>query len=58
LNESTTSKQESMLRKWMIERGLSGSKAVESAGYDPPWTPGPLRRNEILIRLDDDEKPA
>lgn len=21
------------------------------AGYDPPWTPGPMRRNEVLIRL-------
>jgi hypothetical protein len=24
---------------------------VETAGYDPPFTPGPLRRNEVLIRL-------
>ena len=23
----------------------------EIASYDPPWTPGPLRRNEILIRI-------
>jgi hypothetical protein len=23
----------------------------ETAGYDPPFTPGPLRRHEVLIRL-------
>lgn len=27
------------------------SSGVESASYDPPFTPGPLRRNEVLIRL-------
>jgi hypothetical protein len=27
------------------------SSGVETAGYDPPFTPGPLRRNEVLIRL-------
>jgi len=21
------------------------------AGYDPPWTPGPMRRNEVILRL-------
>ncbi|MCA9037408.1 MAG: heme-binding protein [Planctomycetaceae bacterium] len=24
---------------------------AERAGYDSPFTPGPLRRNEVLIRL-------
>ena len=27
------------------------SNGVETAGYDPPFTPGPLRRNEVLIRI-------
>ena len=27
------------------------SSGVEAASYNPPFTPGPLRRNEILIRL-------
>lgn len=34
-------------------------KTAEAAGYDPPFTPGPMRRNEILVRLkskDADEK--
>lgn len=43
---------ETRLRAWMTAKGLSGKGELESAGYDPPWTPGPLRRNELLIRLE------
>ena len=43
--------QESKLRKWMESKGLVGEASAETAGYDPPFTPGPLRRNEVLIRL-------
>jgi hypothetical protein len=46
-----TKKAETSLRKWMSERGLEAEDKAEFAGYDPPWTPGPLRRNEVLIRL-------
>jgi DNA gyrase inhibitor GyrI len=42
---------EARLRQWMKENELVGDGDVEFAGYDPPWTPGPFRRNEILIRL-------
>ena len=44
---------EKRLREWLDEKGLAAAKDFEFAGYDPPWTPGPLRRNEVLIRLDD-----
>jgi hypothetical protein len=44
-------KNEDKLRNWMRDKGLTGCGKAEFAGYDPPWTPGPLRRNEILIRL-------
>jgi hypothetical protein len=44
-------KVENKLRNWMNDQGLIGDGAAEFAGYDPPGTPGPLRRNEILIRL-------
>ena len=46
--------QEAKLREWMKSRGVEGEAMAERAGYDPPFTPGPLRRNEVLIRL----KPA
>lgn len=41
------------LREWMRSKGLVGEGSAEAASYDPPFTPGPLRRNEVLIRLDD-----
>ena len=51
LNSETFVAAEERLRAWMKDRELLGEEDVESAGYDPPWTPGPLRRNEVLIRL-------
>jgi hypothetical protein len=51
MNSESVAKEEEKLRLWMDDRGLVGEGDPESAGYDPPWTPGPLRRNEILIRL-------
>ena len=44
-------KAEKELRDWMENNGLIGHDDAEFAGYDPPWTPGPFRRNEVLIRL-------
>tara|TARA_B110000263_G_C15274688_1_gene495280 strand:- start:377 stop:1033 length:657 start_codon:yes stop_codon:yes gene_type:complete len=51
LNSDSSAAAEERLRGWIKSRGLQGKIEVESAGYDPPWTPGPLRRNEVLIRL-------
>jgi hypothetical protein len=51
LNNDSCAAAEERLRDWITSRGLRGKTEVESAGYDPPWTPGPLRRNEVLIRL-------
>ena len=47
---------ETRLREWIQTKGLEplsvgDSNGVETAGYDPPFTPGPLRRNEVLIRI-------
>lgn len=53
LDSTTAKEQEAKLREWMESRGLEGESIAESAGYDPPFTPGPLRRNEVLIRLTD-----
>jgi DNA gyrase inhibitor GyrI len=39
------------LRKEIRARGLTATGAPMFAGYDPPWTPGPLRRNEVLLRI-------
>lgn len=51
LNEKGAIEQEQVLRQWVNDRGLSPSENVERAGYDSPFTPGPFRRNEVLIEL-------
>ena len=51
MTSDAAEKAETSLRKWISERGLKAEGEAEFAGYDPPWTPGPLRRNEALIRL-------
>ena len=56
LTTKLANESEAKLRAWMEAKGLVAQESedtsgVESAGYDPPFTPGPLRRNEILIRL-------
>ena len=44
-------KQQSKLEAWLEKEGMEAIGEPEVASYDPPWTPGPLRRNEILIRI-------
>lgn len=51
LSPALSGKAEAKLRQWISDQGLVGDAACETAGYDPPWTPGPFRRNELLIRL-------
>jgi hypothetical protein len=51
ISTDSYTKAEKGLRDWMDKKGLLGEGRAELAGYDPPWTPGPFRRNEILIRL-------
>lgn len=53
LNSVTAKENEAKLRKWLQAKGIIGEEFAESAGYDAPFTPGPLRRNEVLIRLPD-----
>jgi hypothetical protein len=56
MDSSTAEEAEERLRTWLEDRGLPYHDEAEFAGYDPPWTPGPLRRNEILFRLESDVK--
>jgi hypothetical protein len=50
INRESRTGAEQKLRTWMNDQGLIADGEAEVAGYDAPWTPGPLRRNEILIR--------
>tara|TARA_R110002111_G_scaffold185031_3_gene250943 strand:+ start:70787 stop:71392 length:606 start_codon:yes stop_codon:yes gene_type:complete len=51
MNEATVQKAEQKLRTWAARKQLQLGNQAESAGYDPPWTPGPFRRNEVHIRV-------
>tara|TARA_Y100001968_G_scaffold246255_1_gene230467 strand:+ start:2490 stop:3104 length:615 start_codon:yes stop_codon:yes gene_type:complete len=43
--------QTAVLEEWIRNKGLIAVGETEFASYDPPWTPGFFRRNEILIRV-------
>lgn len=50
-------KQSAILKEWTLANNYEIIAEPEFAGYDPPWTPAPLRRNEILIRIQLSEQP-
>lgn len=43
---------EARLRDWMADNNLTAYGAAEVAGYNPPWTLSPWRRNEVLIPIE------
>ena len=51
LNERSQAESESKLINWIEKNGWEREDQTEFAGYDPPWTPNILRKNETLIRL-------
>lgn len=48
-NRSKEEEKLTALRAWMVMHDLTAEGDPILAYYDPPWTPGPLRRNEILV---------
>ncbi len=51
MDAESVAQKEADLQEWIKARGLYAVGEAELAGYDPPWTPGVLRRNEVLIRV-------
>jgi len=51
--QSAAHEQEALaeLRKWLAAQKLTPSGEPVFAYYDSPWTPGPLRRNEVMMNL-------
>lgn len=41
------------LNRWLSTQKLLAKDAPVFAYYDPPWTPIPLRRNEVMIRIEE-----
>lgn len=53
LDKTSAAEKFAELRAELEKRGLTPQGDPVFAGYDPPWTPGPLRRNEVLVRVAD-----
>lgn len=49
--DSLLADKEVELRKWMISRNLQAGGVPTYAYYNAPWTPGFLRRNEVLLDI-------
>jgi hypothetical protein len=46
------SKSLAKLKAWMEEQKLGGSPAPIYGYFDPPWTPGFMRRNEVMLQIE------
>lgn len=51
LNKKIAIKKEEELTFWLTKNNLIHKSAFISAQYNPPWIPGPFRKNEILVRI-------
>ena len=47
--ERTFERKRVALENWLSEQGYEVLGAPRYAGYDAPYVPGPLRRNEVMI---------
>jgi len=50
--DETIAVQEAELRRWLTARGKTSDGIATYAYYNDPFTPGPLRRNEVLIEVE------
>ncbi len=51
LTDKSVKDAEQRLRKWAARQRVSLQGSAIVAGYDPPFTPPPLRRNEVMIQV-------
>jgi hypothetical protein len=49
--QDTIQKNKQRLSEWLLERGIETEGDFIVAGYNPPWVPGFLARNEVLIQI-------
>ncbi|WP_211228984.1 SOUL family heme-binding protein [Thalassobaculum salexigens] len=50
-DDADFAEHEARLRDWLAGQGLEPEGSPLLAYYDDPWTPGVLRRNEVLLRF-------
>ena len=51
MNTEKNEKQAAILMAWLNKKGYQIAGPYQVAGYNPPYTLAPFRRNEILIPL-------
>jgi hypothetical protein len=49
--QETIQKNKQRLSHWLEEQGLETEGDFIVAGYNPPWVPGFLARNEVMIQI-------
>jgi len=49
--QDTIQKNKQHLGRWLEEKGIETDGDFIVAGYNPPWVPGFLARNEVLIQI-------
>jgi hypothetical protein len=49
--QETIEKNKLRLGRWLDEQGIETEGDLIVAGYNPPWVPGFLARNEVLIQI-------
>jgi len=50
-HEANISKAKSHLSAWLEKEGMEPQGDFIVAGYNPPWVPGFLTRNEVMIKI-------
>jgi hypothetical protein len=51
MNEKTTAKKIQELQIWLKASKLEAKSGFITAQYNPPWIPGPFRRNDIIAEI-------
>jgi hypothetical protein len=49
--QNVINKNKQSLSQWLAEEGLETEGDFIVAGYNPPWVPGFLARNEVLVMV-------
>jgi hypothetical protein len=52
MNEKTTVGKTKELEAWLNKNNLRTKSGFSLAQYNPPWIPGPFRKNEIIVDVE------
>lgn len=52
MGERRMKKKAKILKRWIKKKGHKITSKVRGAGYNPPWTLPPFRRNEVMFEIE------